>query len=246
MTLVQRQQVTHDVILLTFQLADQTKALGLSTCACILCKFDEEGSPDPIVRPYTPVSTNEMVGKFQLVVKIYQMGKMTGYLKDLPLGSTVDFKHIPFNVKVQYPFGKKFITMIVGGTGITPMIQALHAILGTPGDTTTVNLIFGNKSQKDILCKDLLDSWSKSSGDRLRVTHVLSEPGEDKDWTGLTGFITRDVIEKNSAGPSEDSMVMVCGPPGLYNMLCGPRDKPTELTGLLSEMGYTAEQVVKF
>lgn len=30
--------------------------------------------------------------------------------------------------------------MLVGGTGIAPMLQALHAILGTAGDTTRVSV----------------------------------------------------------------------------------------------------------
>merc|ERR1711924_547515 len=140
-----------DTIFLTFKLADATKPLGLSTCACILCKFDEEGTPDPIVRPYTPVSTNAILGKFQLVVKVYAVGKMSRHLNDLPLGSSVEFKHIDKNVKIQYPFGKKHVTMLAGGTGITPMVQALHAILGTSGDSTQVSMILGNRTKKDIL-----------------------------------------------------------------------------------------------
>lgn len=243
--LVDRSDVTHDVMMLTFALRDSEKPLGLPTCACILCKFNEEGNPEPIVRPYTPVSTNAMIGKFQLVIKVYPGGKMSNYLKSLPIGTDVDFKHIPPNVKIQYPFGKKNLTMLVGGTGITPMIQALHAILGTPGDSTHVTMFFGSKSQKDILCGELLDSWSQNSGGRFKVVHVLSEAKDDASWTGHTGFITRDMLEKESAPPSEDTLVVVCGPPPMYTVFCGPRDQK-ELTGMLSDMGYTAEQVYKF
>ena len=42
---------------------------------------------------------------------------------DLPIGATVDFKHIPFNVKYQYPFRARDVIMLVGGTGIAPMVQ---------------------------------------------------------------------------------------------------------------------------
>lgn len=244
--LEQRRQVAHDVILLTFSLPDATKALGLSTCACILLKFDEEGTPEPIVRPYTPVSSNAMIGQFLLMVKVYPGGKMSQYLNDLPLGSSVEAKHIDKNVKIQYPFGKKQLTMLVGGTGIAPMIQALHAILGTTGDITKVSVIFGNKTQKDVLGKDLLDAWAKNSGGRFNLVHVLSEASDDSSWTGATGFINAELIKQHSALPSEDTLIMVCGPPPMYNALCGPRDKPDELTGLLSTMGYTAKQVYKF
>ena len=81
------------------------------------------------VRPYTPISTNAMVGKFELMVKIYEKGKMGQHLDSMEVGDFLDFKHIPFNVKVQYPFNRRVIGMICGGTGVTPMLQALHALL---------------------------------------------------------------------------------------------------------------------
>ena len=39
---------------------------------------DAEGNP--VVRPYTPVSTNEMVGQFELMVKIYEKGVLSSHL----------------------------------------------------------------------------------------------------------------------------------------------------------------------
>lgn len=242
--LSERHRITHDVILVVFSLPDSRRALGLSTCACILAKFDAEGSNDTVVRPYTPVSTNALMGKFQLILKVYRGGQMSQHLNTLQIGSEVSFKHVALNVKVQYPFGRKHLTMIVGGTGITPMIQALHAVLGTPEDSTKVSLIYGNKTQEDIICKDLLADWSRKSGGRLKVTHVLSQAEDDESWGGLHGYITRDVIRKHSA-PPDDVLVMVCGPPPMYQSLCGPRDQK-EMTGLLAQMGYKAEQVFKF
>jgi len=244
--LLERTQQTHDTFLLTWGLADEGRALGLSTCACILAKIDNTADPaSPIVRPYTPVSTNAMIGKFQLVIKVYPGGAMTQYMASMDIGAPLHFKHIDKNVKMQYPFGKENITMLVGGTGITPMIQALHAILGTAGDTTKITLIFGNKEQKDILCKELLDKWASDFGDRLRVVHVLSNAGDDASWEGAKGFIDRKIIEDNCV-PTASNYVVVCGPPPMYNALCGPREKPEEISGLLKDMGYSADQVYKF
>ncbi|KAK1744419.1 hypothetical protein QTG54_004952 [Skeletonema marinoi] len=59
--------------------------------------------------------------------------------QDLPIGGTIKFKHIEFNVKIPAPFTHKKIGMIAGGTGITPMIQALHAILGRERSLNKVN-----------------------------------------------------------------------------------------------------------
>lgn len=244
--LLERVSITHDTILLTFGLCDEAKPLGLSTCACILAAFKEDGAENPIVRPYTPVSTNAMIGKFQLVVKTYDGGKMSQHMSKLPIGGELLFKHIKFNVKIQYPFRKKHLVMLVGGTGITPMIQALHVLLATPGDITKITMIYGNKAKKDILCEELLAKWQEAFPDRLKVVHVLSEAADDTAWVGEKGFITKDLISKFSPPVNEDTMVFVCGPPPMYAALCGPRDKPAEITGALAELGYTKDMVVKF
>eukprot|EP00927_Polykrikos_kofoidii_P044033 TRINITY_DN3811_c0_g1_i2.p1 TRINITY_DN3811_c0_g1~~TRINITY_DN3811_c0_g1_i2.p1 ORF type:complete len:285 (-),score=27.37 TRINITY_DN3811_c0_g1_i2:99-953(-) len=242
--LADRVWVSHNTILLTFELADRKKPLGLSTCAYIQSRFTA-ADEFPAIRPYTPVSTNNMIGEFQLMIKIYPRGKMSNHMKEMAIGEPLDFKHIPVHVKVQYPFGKKKVTMLAGGTGITPMIQALHAILGTPGDTTEVTLIYGNRTQGDILCRTLLDLWSIEARGRLKVVHILSHASKDTTWTGPKGFVDKQAIQKYSATPYEDVLVMVCGPSVMYDILCGPREHK-ELSGTLKNMGYTADQVFKF
>ena len=244
--LVSRERVKETTALLTFKLPDESKPLGLSTCACILAKGGDDGKGSPVVRPYTPISTNGMKGRFELMVKIYPDGAMSQHMNKLEIGDAVEFKHIPFNVKVQYPFGRKAVGMLAGGTGVAPMIQALHALLGTPGDDTAVSMLYGSKVKEDILAEETLSSWSAASGGRFTCTHLLSEEPESSAWAGARGYITRELIEANLPAPSEDCTIFVCGPPGMYDSLCGPRNEPEELKGILAEMGYTAAQVVKF
>jgi len=199
----------------------------------------------PVVRPYTPVSTNAMLGRFELMVKVYPEGKMSQHLEHMEVGHTVDFKHIDKNVKMQYPFNKPEVGMLVGGTGIAPMIQALHAVLGTRGDSTKVSLLYGSRSTSDVLCKGTLDEWSDANPDRLSVTHVLSHEAEGSPWSGARGFISKELVQAKMPAPSSDCVIFVCGPPPMYDALCGPRDS-IELTGLLFELGYKPEQVYKF
>merc|ERR1719343_1258095 len=146
----------------------------------------EDAEGKPIIRPYTPVSTNAMLGQFELMVKVYPDGKMSQFLDALEVGKPVHFKHVGGNVKIQYPFNdKKEIGMIVGGTGITPMIQALHCVLGTKDDTAKVAMLYGSKTSEEILAKETLDAWQALYADRFQVTHVLSdEPGDSSSWTG--------------------------------------------------------------
>jgi len=263
--LVEKVDVSHTSTVLRFACPDETKPLNLPTCACLLAKADlpvakdneekktESGETEAVIRPYTPISTNDLVGSFDLLVKNYgENGRMSTHLCTAPVGSVVDFKHIEFNVKIQAPFTQKKIAMIVGGTGITPMVQALHAILGDKDNDKEVSMLYGSRESSDILGKELLDNWEKKHGDngkggKFSVTHVLSDEDESSDWKGKRGFITKELIEENFPGPEDgdDVIIFVCGPPIMYNIFCGPRgDK--DLSGLLKEMGYSSNQVYKF
>ena len=45
--------------------------------------------------------------------------------------------------------------------------------------------------------------------------------------------------------PAPDVLIFVCGPPAMYETLSGPRGEG-ELTGVLRDLGYSKEQVIKF
>ena len=252
----------------------EDQRLNLSTAACILalpsggktitdefynyldykppiCPLDDKPYPP---RPYTPVSTNAMVSQFELLVKIYPDGKFTQHLNSLVPGeSTVMFKHVEGNVKIQYPFGSKpRIGFIVGGTGVNPIIQMLHAILGNPADNTRVSMIYGNRTQLDILGRQILDAWEKDYS-QLSVQHTLSQEPEGSNWSGVRGRITADLVKDNTSFPipQEDCTIFVCGPPGMYESVCGPRGKggfctAGDFTGFLKDLGYKPGQVYKF
>merc|ERR1712134_229146 len=139
----------------------------------------------------------------------------------MAVGDTLEFKHISFNVKLQYPFGKRQVGMLVGGTGITPMIQALHAILGTTDDKTEVTMLYGSRSVDDVLAKATLDDWCSVHGSRLKVVHVLSHEPTDSKWDGERGFISKSLCEKHLPQAGSGGLVFVCGPPPMYEALCG-------------------------
>lgn len=244
--LLEKWTVSSTSTVFRFSLPDKDKPLNLSTCACILAKATVGDEKEAVIRPYTPISTNDLVGSFDLLVKDYgPTGKMSHHLHQMSIGSSIEFKHIDFNVKIQAPFTQKQIGMIVGGTGITPMIQALHAILGDPDSPTqNVSMLYGSRVKDDILGEEMLKEWE---GGKLKVTHVLSNEPEDSDWKGERGFINEKLVKELLPSPEggEDVIIFVCGPPPMYKALCGPREEK-ELSGVLNDCGYKASQVYKF
>jgi len=194
------------------------------------------------------------VGCFDLLVKDYgENGYLSKYLcEDLLIGGEIQFKHIDFNIKIPAPFTQKKIGMIAGGTGITPMIQALHAILGDgPSDqkstTEEVTLLYGSRNKSDILGGDMLRRWASMYNEKFKHIDVLSHESADSDYDGERGFIDKAKIEKYfpPASLGSDVIIFVCGPPIMYQLLCGPRNEK-EVTGILGELGYTSSQVFKF
>ena len=253
--LLERHEVSPTSSLLRFGLPDATRPLNLSTCACILAKasiIDDDDNDDKQdvmeIRPYTPISTNALVGSFELLVKNYgDKGIMSRHLcETIQVGESIDFKHIDPNVKIQAPFPQKNVVMLTGGTGITPMMQALHAILGDASSHNQVTMLYGSKVSSDILASDLLDQWDQDYPDQLQVTHVLSDEPQESSWKGERGILDQALLHAYLPPPDDDVIILVCGPPPMYKALCGPRDEPTKLTGVLAEMGYKVEQVYKF
>jgi cytochrome-b5 reductase len=64
------------------------------------------------------------------------------------------------------------------------------------------------------------------------------------------GFITKELLKTVLPEPkSENVKVFVCGPPGLYKAVSGPKVSPSdqgELDGYLKDLGYSKDQVFKF
>eukprot|EP00924_Labyrinthula_sp_SR-Ha-C_P016035 maker-scaffold_4-snap-gene-17.51-mRNA-1 protein AED:0.00 eAED:0.00 QI:77/1/1/1/0/0.5/2/98/273 len=240
-SLLSKEGISPDTFIFTFENPDKSKPLNLSTSACLMMKMFE--GEELVKRPYTPCSTNAMVGQFQLMVKIYQNGKMTQLLNKVKIGEKVSFQHRDYNVKIQYPFYKpeepelKFLGMIVGGTGITPMLQCLHAVLGDKErEYIQVNVLFSNKTEKYILAKETLESWNSLKAN-LEIKFIKTREGDKR--------IDQDMVEEHFGKASEGKKVFVCGPPPMYEAMCGPRNEK-EVTGALAALGYDSSNVFKF
>jgi len=186
-------------------------------------------------------------GYLDFVVKVYPGGPMSEHLHNMKAGQRLDFKGpIP-----KYPWTAnkhEHIALIAGGTGITPMYQVARAIFKNPEDKTKVTLVFGNVKEEDILLKKEWADLEQKYPQRFRAFYVLDNPPEG--WQQGKGFITKDLLKTVLPGPKDGNIkLFVCGPPGLYKAISGPKKSPAdqgELGGVLSELGYTQEQVYKF
>jgi len=218
--------------------------LGLPIASAVLAKHQPEGAAEPVIRPYTPTSPSDAVGYFEFVIKVYEGGKMSSHIFNLKPGDTLSLKGPLPKIKISPNF-KKEIGMVAGGTGITPMYQVIQEILKY-NDGTQMTLIFGNRTEDDIILRNELDNLA-AKHKNFKVHYVIEKA--DSYWKGTTGFITKDLLKSQLPKPSKDSVVLVCGPPPMMKVISGekaPDFSQGKLSGYLSELGYTEENVFKF
>lgn len=210
-------------------------------------------------RKYTPVSPIHQKKKFDLLIKIYHKdtnpkfpegGLMTQWLDRLNIGATVIFRG-PIGRMIYYGDGlfklgtkekpikwseKKYnkVGMLCGGTGIAPFFQILQAA-DSNNDTIEFSLIFGNKTSKDILLRNELDTFYKNQNFKFNVQYTINHMEEG--WNGLVGHITKDKIETFLPPPADDVLVLLCGRGSFSKKYLSP---------LLVEMGYQKENIFIF
>jgi ferredoxin-NADP reductase len=92
----------------------------------------------------------------------------------------------PFSSQGQFKVGrnlvhKKYVGMMAGGSGITPMLQILVASLEDRADQTKFSLIFANQTPEDILCREKLEDLEQRYPNRFRLHYTVDRhlPGKE-------------------------------------------------------------------
>ena len=101
------------------------------------------------------------------------------------------------------------VALIAGGVGIAPLIGILRQMRLT-GDTRRVKIIYGNRLEDQIACRDELDAED--------VTYVLTEPPEG--WQGETGFLDAALMDRVfSSTEFKEWVFVMCGPAIMMNIV---------------------------
>ncbi|KAF2279819.1 NADH-cytochrome b5 reductase 1 [Westerdykella ornata] len=217
--------LSHNTAIYRFKLPRPTDILGLPIGQHITLAATIPGQPNDVLRSYTPISSDEDKGYFDLLIKSYPTGNISKHVASLMVGQTMKVRG-PKGAMVYTPNMVKRFGMIAGGTGITPMLQIIKAIIRgrEKGDVTEVDLIFANVNEEDILLREDLDALAAKDA-RFRVYYVLNNPPEK--WDGGVGFVTADMIKEKLPPPSPDTKILICGPPPMVSAM----KKATESLG---------------
>jgi ferredoxin-NADP reductase len=170
-------------------------------------------------RPFTFTSLPDE-GHLEFTIKIYSSHEgVTNQLAGVKKGDEL-ILHEVFGA-IQYKGEGIFIA---GGAGVTPFI-AIFRSLYNDGNIDGNKLIFGNKTEKDIILKQEFD---KMLGDHF--INVLSDEDKRPYDHGLIdrGFLEEQIVNK-------DQYFYVCGPPKMMDMVLKA----------LEEIGIDEKYIVK-
>ena len=189
---------------------------------------------DDIRRSYS-ICSSPASGRMRVAVKRLSGGVFSAYAHDrLKAGDIIEVV-TPigrFNTPLD-PAQTKSYAMIAAGSGITPIVSILTAILEVEPHSN-VTLIYGNRTVQDIMFLEELEDLKNLFPSRFAMYHVLSR--EEQDIPLLHGRIDREHLEQFF----EELL-----PPGDVDewFLCGPREMIDSARALLIERGTEASHV---
>lgn len=251
--LSEKEEVSHDTRRFRFELPGKNCKLGLpiGKHISIIANINDE----QVIRSYTPVSSDDDEGYFDLVIKVYfkmvnpkfpDGGKMSQYLESLNVGDSINIRgpkgRLEYHGKgyFQYePIGKKHfkrVSMIAGGTGIAPMLQIIRDVMKkSDTDKTEVALIFANQTEKDILLRPELEEVEKDHPNQFKLWYTLDR-SDNTEWKYSTGFVSKEMIKEHLFPSDDDNLFLMCGPPPMMKFV----------QGLLDELEYSKENRFKY
>ena len=254
--LIEKEVVSHDTRRFRFALQSPQHVLGLPVGKHMYLSAKIDGKL--VIRPYTPVTSDDEIGYFDLVIKVYfknvhpkfpDGGKMSQYLESLNIGDTIDVRgpsgHLTYKQRGKFEIEEvkqpietrkcKKLGMIAGGTGITPMLQIIQAVLKDKNDTTRMYLLYANQTEEDILVRSELETIQQNHPDRFSLWYTLDRPKED--WSYGSGFVNEKMIADHLPHSEDESLVLMCGPPPMINYACIPN---------LEKLGFKPKQYFAF
>lgn len=259
LALVEKQEISPDTRRFRFALPTPAHVLGLPIGQHMSLSYtDAEGKS--VSRAYTPVTSDDELGYVDFVVKVYfanvhpkfpEGGKMSQHLNNMAIGETIDVRgpkgKLTYHGRGRFEIKErpndaagvqhraKNVGMIAGGSGITPMLQIIRAMIKDAEDTTRVWLLFANQTEADILLRPELEAIAETHKARFTLWYTLDRPAEG--WRFSSGFISQPMLAEHMPPCSPDTLILMCGPPAMINMACVPN---------LDALGYAKDKQFAF
>lgn len=183
-------------------------------------------NPEPIFRAYSmanhPAEGNIVMLNIRIATPPWDR-KANGFMKVNPgICSSFIFSRKPGDkVTISGPYGEFFIKptdkemmFIGGGAGMAPMRSHIFHLFHTEKTHRKATFWYGGRSKRELFYMEDFEDIEKKF-DNFKFNVALSEPKEEDNWNGYTGFIHQVIMDnylKNHPEP-EEIEYYICGPP---------------------------------
>jgi ferredoxin-NADP reductase len=164
-------------------------------------------------RPLSISSAPNQIAYWDLTVRRVERGLVSNYLLDrIKVGDKL-LSSGPAGTFYPNPLVcDKTIVAIAGGSGVTPFMSMIRQIVDF-GRDRTIYLFYGSRTADDVIFHEELDRIARSHKN-IRYVPVIEKP--EKGYKGQAGYITADVIKKESGDPKAKTFFL-CGPQAMYD-----------------------------
>jgi ring-1,2-phenylacetyl-CoA epoxidase subunit PaaE len=211
------ERLTPDAVAVTFAVPDELReAYTFDAGQHLTLRTTIDG--EEVRRSYS-ICSPPSEGRLQVAVKLLEGGAFSGHAnRGLSVGDELDVMRpagrfgVPLDpARVDAQTGKRYAA-IVAGSGITPIMSVLGAVLQTePGSTFT--LVYGNRDSGSVMFVEELEDLKDRYPTRLQLMHVLSREPQDAEL--LHGRIDEAKLARlldEVVRPQDVDEWLLCGP----------------------------------
>jgi len=204
-------------------------------------------NPEEITRAYSmanhPAEGNIVMLDIRIATPPWDR-KKGGFMNVNPgICSSYVFSRKPGDkVTISGPYGEFFIKetenemmFIGGGAGMAPMRSHIFDLFETKKTKRKATFWYGGRSKRELFYQDHFEKI-ENENPNFKFNVALSEPLEEDNWKGYTGFIHQVIYDnylKNHVEP-EDIEYYLCGPPMMNDAILK----------MLDELGVPEEMIM--
>lgn len=171
-----------------------------------------------------PISVSG-IGEDYIDLTIRKVGKVTNEIFENQTGKSL-FIRGPYGNGFQLDdYRDKELVIVAGGTGVSPVKAVIDHFGNHPQEVSSLSVIAGFKSPKDILFKDDIQRWE----DQMNLTITVDCADDESCKVGLVTKYIPDLTFKNKA----NAAAIVVGPPIMMKFAVAE----------LQKLGITDEQI---
>ncbi len=209
-------QETPDAVTLVFHQPEGKLEYHPGQFLTLIFNIDNE----EVRRSYSLCSSPVTNDEPAVTIKRITDGKVSNFINDhVKVGDVVKVMPAMGNfIAEPKKENKRKVVVFGAGSGITPLFSILKSILKVE-EESKVYLVYGNRSESSIIFKKQIEELQNTYGNRLHVTHVLSQPSAE--WTGLTGRLNlerlREILLDLPELSPQQADYFLCGPTGFMH-----------------------------